>query len=235
MSVVGVLMVHCIVVIGSMTEGCMWCNQTWGRQTEKGEKKSLLAITAEDERTSSLGVLRSWRRVLPQLCCSCLNSIQSVKRKTRLRWPLTPQTMAAVNNSSFLARTVALFALKIDKAHGFPGDICLPQATTTGQSQGRGSASAFVFVGKCVLSPQKQDPVLFIFQPWLASTARGRLPVWSAQGKKIKGLMIQRRTSVIIMQSVSSCASHLREVRVKKPSCPPMWCLVTHLCRQLIS
>lgn len=151
-------MVHCII-IGSMTEGCMWCNQTWGRQTEKKKKKSLWAITPKDERTSSLGVLRNWRRVLPQLCRSCLNSIRSMKRKTRLWWPLTPETMVAVNNSSFLAHTVTLFTLKIDKAHGFPGDICYRAKPRPG------SASTFVFVGKRVLSPRKQDPGMFILNP----------------------------------------------------------------------
>lgn len=143
MNVADVLMVHCSIMIGSMTEGCTWCNQTWGRQTEK-EKKSLLAITPEDERTFSLGVLRSWRRVLPQLCCSCLNSIQSVKRKTRLWWPLTPQTMAAVNNSSFLAHTVMLFTLKINKAHGFPGDICSPRVTVGPQGEAKAGVSFHV-------------------------------------------------------------------------------------------
>lgn len=91
MNVVGVLMMHCTIMVGSMNEDCARCNQTWGRQTESG-KKTLWAITPQDERTFSLGVLQSWRRVLPQLCCSCLNSIHNVKRKTLLWWPPTPQT-----------------------------------------------------------------------------------------------------------------------------------------------
>lgn len=67
--------------------------------------------------------------MLPQLCCPCLNSIHNVKRKTRLGSPLTPQTLAPINNSSFLAHAVMLFTLRINKLHGFPGDICSQQVT----------------------------------------------------------------------------------------------------------
>lgn len=72
MNVVGVLMVHCSIMIGSMTEGCMWCNQTWGRQTEK-EKKKFMGHYSWRWKNLLSGCPSSWRRVLPQLCCSCLN------------------------------------------------------------------------------------------------------------------------------------------------------------------
>lgn len=84
------------------------------RQKEK-ERWSCWVVTPEDERTFSLGVLEWWRRVLPQLCCSCLNSIQDFKRKTQLGWLLTQQALAMVNNSSSVAHVIVLFTLRINK------------------------------------------------------------------------------------------------------------------------
>lgn len=76
------------------------CRSRLERRTDREKKKSLWVVTPEDERTLSLGVLQGWRRVLPQLCSSCLNSIQNLKRKTQHRWLLTQQALAIVNNSS---------------------------------------------------------------------------------------------------------------------------------------
>ncbi len=87
--------------------------QTWERKSYKRE--SGWVVPPADERSFSLGVLQRWRTVLPQLCCSCLNSIQDLKRKTQLRWLLTRQALAVVNNSSSLAHTVVLFTLRINK------------------------------------------------------------------------------------------------------------------------
>lgn len=164
MNVVGVLMAHCSITVGSMNEGCAWCNQTSGRQTERG-KKSLWAITPKDERTFSLGVLRSWRRVLPQLCWSCLNSMQNAKRKTQLRWPLTPQSLAVVNNSGFLVHRVMLFALRINKPHGFPGDICAPQVTVGAQGEPKARMSFLCTCREmCFVAPETR-PRAVHFKP----------------------------------------------------------------------
>lgn len=84
------------------------------RETDR-DRESWWVVTLWDERSFSLGVLQRWRTVLPQLCCSCLNSIQDLKRKTQLRWLLTRQASATVNNSSSPAHTVMLFTLRINK------------------------------------------------------------------------------------------------------------------------
>lgn len=120
---------HCIgirvnerlgILMLSVCKSCDWYFQAWERETKRGtdrerERKSWWVVTSEDERTFSLGVLQRWRRVLPQLCCSCLNSIQDLKRKTQLRWLLTQRALAMVNNSSSLAHIAMLFTLRINK------------------------------------------------------------------------------------------------------------------------
>lgn len=79
------------------------------------ERESWWVVSPEDERSFSLGVLQRWSRVLPQLCCSCLNSIQDLKRKTQPRWLLTQQALAMVNNSSSPAHIVMLFTSRTNK------------------------------------------------------------------------------------------------------------------------
>lgn len=101
MNVPGILMLALCSVLSVTWKWCraVTCRSRLERRTDR-EKKSLWVVTPEDERTLSLGVLQGWRRVLPQLCSSCLNSIQNLKRKTQHRWLLTQQALAIVNNSS---------------------------------------------------------------------------------------------------------------------------------------
>lgn len=103
MNVPGILMLALGSVLLVTGKWCraVTCRSRLERRTDRGrKKKSLWVVTPEDERTLSLGVLQGWRRVLPQLCSSCLNSIQNLKRKTQRRWLLTQQALAIVNNSS---------------------------------------------------------------------------------------------------------------------------------------
>lgn len=150
---------------------------------QRGGKKTLWAITLADERTFSLGVLQSWRRVLPQLCCSCLNSIHNVKRKTRLGWPLTPQTLVPINNSSFLAHTVVLFTLRINKVHGFPGDICSQQAMVGPQSEPNAGIRFLICIYRemCFVAPATGSGAVH-FKPVAHVTSRETgSPAWSAR------------------------------------------------------
>lgn len=48
-----------------------------------------------------------------------------------------PTDYGSVNNSSFLAHRVTLFTLKINKAQGFPGDICSPRVTVGPQDEAK--------------------------------------------------------------------------------------------------
>lgn len=140
---------------------------------QRGGKKTLWAITPADERTFSLGVLQSWRRVLPQLCCSCLNSIHNVKRKTRLGSPLTPETLAPINNSSFLAHTVMLFTLRINKLHGFPGDICSQQVMVGGLSEPKAGICFLICICRemCLVAPVTGSSAMH-FKPVAHVTSR---------------------------------------------------------------
>ena len=92
---------------------CKWSCDWYVRRHKERQRAHWWVVAPEDERGFSLGVLQRWRRVLPQLCCSCLNSIQDLKRKTQLRWLLTQQALATVNNSSSVA--YMLFTLTINK------------------------------------------------------------------------------------------------------------------------
>lgn len=134
---------------------------------------------------------------------------------------------------SFLAYTVTLFTLKINKAHGFLGDICSPRLTVGPQGKAKAEIGFHICTCReiCYVASETR-PGAVRFKPWLTSTAGKGCPCGPYRGKM--GLMIQCRISVIISQPASSCASP-REDRVKKTSCSQMWCIVTHLCRQVIS
>lgn len=141
----------------------VWYFQTLYRANRQRKREIWWAVIPEDERTFSLGVLQRWRRVLPQLCCSCLNSIQNLKRKTQARWLLTQQALALVNNSSSPAHIVMLFTLRINKLLLWVCVCCEmkggPQPFTKIHKAGCGySLSEMYIYAVCLLTEKK--PIL---------------------------------------------------------------------------
>lgn len=57
---------------------------------------------------------------------------------------------------SFLAYTVTLFTLKINKAHGFPGDICSPRVRVGPQGQAKAGIGFHICTYRemCCVAPE---------------------------------------------------------------------------------